>query len=115
MRIETVFINLNANDFNGLSGWWARLLDRHWDREPMPTCREWDLREGVLFQVLDNPGQTAPGTVTLRIANLDHRIAVLRDAGLTIPDPVAVEGFDTLRFCQFQDPEGNVVGLLEGE
>ena len=114
VQVDTVFISLDANDFDALSDWWARFLGRQWDREPMPSCHEWDLRNGVLFQVLDNPGQDTAGVVTLRIAGLDDSIATLRAAGFDIPDPVDVDGFASLRFCQFQDPEGNTVGLLEG-
>ena len=80
----------------------------------MRSCHEWDLREGVWFQVLDN-AEGEPVTVTLHVADVDAEIARLRKAGIKIPDPVKVEGFDTLRYAEFDDPEGNTVGLLDGE
>lgn len=113
MKIDDIFLSVNAKDFAAQSDWWARFLGRHWDREPMPSCHEWDLAPGVLFQVLDNPkSDTIP--VTLRVPDLDKERERLSAQGIDVPDPVKVDGFDTLRFAQFQDPEGNIVGLLDG-
>jgi len=114
MQVRTIFLSLSARNFDGQARWWADVLGRPHDREPMPTCREWDLADGVLFQVLDQPRE-ARVDVSLRISGLDAEIARLRRAGVDIPDPVKVEGFGTLRLVQFSDPEGNRVNLLEGE
>lgn len=114
MKVDNVFLSVNAKDFATQSKWWSNLLGRGWDREPMPSCHEWDLREGVWFQVLDNP-KGDPVTVTLHVADAETQIARLWKAGIEVPDPVNVEGFDTLRFAEFSDPEGNTVGLLDGE
>ena len=114
MQVDRIFVSVNARDFGAVSGWWVTLLDRRWDRTPMPSCHEWDLAGCVAFQVLDNDGKGAPTAVTLHVADLDAEIARLRKAGIDAPDPEPVEGFDTLRFVQFPDPEGNPVGLLDG-
>ncbi|UZD69376.1 VOC family protein [Brucella sp. JSBI001] len=114
MKIETVFISVNARDFSAQSQWWSTLLERKWDREPMTSCHEWDLTDSALFQVLDNAEESGAATVTLHITDLDAHIARLRREGIDVSDPVYVEGFESLRFSQFEDPEGNKVGLLEG-
>lgn len=114
MRVIDVFISINAADFAAQSDWWSRLIGRHWDREPMPSCHEWDLVDNVLFQVLDSPDGHGGTTVTLRVADLDAESRRLESAGIDLPEPVRIEGFDTLRFAQFADPEGNTVGLLDG-
>lgn len=80
----------------------------------MPNCHEWDLTRNVLFQVLDG-GDRAPAVVTMHVLDIDAEIARLAALGFQIPDPVAVEGFATLRYCRFEDIEGNEVGLLDGE
>lgn len=113
MKINKTFNSLNATDLAAQSEWWSKLLERAWDRQPRPDCHEWDLTESVLFQVLDNP-KGAKTTVTLLIDDLDAQVARLRSLAVQVPDPSKVEGFDTLRYCQFHDPEGNEVGLLEG-
>lgn len=115
MKIENVFVSVNARDFEALSQWYAQLLEREWDNEPMPSCHEWELTGSVLLQVLDSAKGAGNAVVTLRTAGLDDHVARLRREGVEIPDPVKVEGFETLRFAQFADPEGNTVGLLEGE
>lgn len=114
MKVRNVFLSLNARDFSSQSAWWSRVLGRGWDRQPMPSCHEWDLTESVFFQVLDSDegGKTV---VTLLVDDLDGQVARLRGLGLDIPEPTLVEGFNTLRYCRFHDPEGNEVGLLDGE
>lgn len=114
MRPDTIFVSVNAADFAALSDWWSKLLDREWDREPMPSCHEWDLIEDVLFQVLDKPELAGTATATMRVADLDAEIVRLAEQGIHVPEPAKVEGFDTLRYTQFADPEGNTVGLLDG-
>lgn len=116
MKVDKVFLNINAADFVAQSQWWSQLLGRRWDREPMPSCREWDVAGCVLFQVLDSsdPNGTGTTTVTLHVDDLDSGLKRLRDAGVDVPDPQPVEGFATLRYCVFRDPEGNEVGLLDG-
>ena len=52
--------------------------------------------------------------MTLHVADLDAEIARLGAAGIAVPAPVKVDGFDTLRFSEFTDPEGNTVSLLDG-
>jgi predicted enzyme related to lactoylglutathione lyase len=114
MQIENVFVSINARDFDNLSQWYRNLLERDWDREPVPSCHEWDIADNVFFQVLDNPGEAGKATATFRITDLDSQLKRLRDAGVDAPEPTTVEGFDALRYCALQDPEGNSVGLLEG-
>lgn len=90
------------------------LFERSWDREPMPTCHEWDATRGVFFQVLDNEEGAGQATVTFRVEDLARHVERLRAEGVEIADPVKVDGFESLWFCEFRDPEGNTVGLLEG-
>lgn len=114
MQVENVFQSINARDWDHQSTWWATLLGRTWDRQPMPSCHEWDLREGALLQVLDNKGEGGPISVTLLIKDLDIELKRLEAAGIAFPAPEAVPGFDTLRYTSMKDPEGNEVGLLDG-
>lgn len=114
MKVDHVFININAADFTAQSEWWAKLIGRRWDREPMPSCHEWDLTDHVLFQVLDSAESHGDSTVTMHVSNLDAEIARLAKAGIDLPEPVKIEGFDTLRYAEFSDPEGNKIGLLDG-
>ncbi|SPH24381.1 hypothetical protein DEA8626_03432 [Defluviimonas aquaemixtae] len=114
MNINHVFLSINAADFAAQSNWWAKLIGRRWDREPMPSCHEWVLTDDVLFQVLDSSEEQSRTTVTLHVPDLDAQIERLSDAGIELPEPVKVEGFDTLRYLEFSDPEGNTVGLLDG-
>lgn len=114
MKINHIFLSINAADFSAQSDWWAKMIGRRWDREPMQSCHEWDLTDDVLFQVLDSEEDHGRATVTLHVPDLDAQIERLAEEGIKIPEPVKVEGFDNLRFAQIFDPEGNTVGLLDG-
>lgn len=114
MKVNDIFLSVNARDFVAQTHWWTTLMGRDPDRKPMPGCREWDLAPRVRFQVLDATDDDRV-VISLRIADLSADIARLRQAGLDVPDPAVVEGFDTLRLTAFADPEGNRINLLEGE
>lgn len=113
MKVIDIFLSINARDFEAQTAWWATLIGRGPDRNPMPSCKEWDLAPSVRFQVLDSPAN-GPTTISLRIDNLAAEVGRLRKADLDVPDPQKVEGFETLRWSAFTDPEGNKVNLLEG-
>lgn len=115
MQINKVFVSVNAKDFAKQSEWWSNLLDSKWTHEPMPSCHEWVLAGCVLFQVLDNPKESKRVTVTLHVESLDRQIKRLKALGIDVPKPEPVPGFKSLRYTQFQDPEGNQVGLLDGK
>jgi predicted enzyme related to lactoylglutathione lyase len=114
VKINNVFLSINADDFSAQSEWWANLIGRNWDREPMPSCHEWSLTDDILFQVLDSSEGHGGATVTLHVHDLNAEINRLDEAGIEVPQPVKVEGFDTLRYSEFADPEGNTIGLLDG-
>ena len=115
MQINHTFLSINANDFGAQSDWWSKLIGRRWDREPMLSCHEWQLTDDILFQVLDSDKGQGAATVTLHVADLDAQIERLSGAGIDLPELVKVEGFDSLRYLEFSDPEGNTVGLLDGK
>ncbi len=113
MKVNNIFLSINARDFDAQATWWTTLLGRGPARHPMPSCQEWDLAPSVLFQVLDAPDGERT-TVSLRIVKLNAEIERLLIAGIEVPEPAKVEGFDNLRWSAFTDPEGNQVNLLEG-
>lgn len=114
MKINHVFLSIKAADFAAQSDWWSKLIGRRWDREPMPSCHEWDLAGSILFQVLDSAEGAGGTTVSLHVPDLDAQLDRLRGVGIAAPDAVSIEGFATLRYSEFSDPEGNTVGLLSG-
>lgn len=114
MKVETVFLSINARNFAAQTAWWSTFLGREHDRTPMPSCHEWDLSPGVLFQVLDN--ENGPHCeISLRLDGLNGELERLFKAGIEVPEPQPVEGFDSLVWSAFKDPEGNPVNLLSGQ
>ena len=115
MHVTDVFVSIGVTDHKAGCAWWSQLIGREPDRHPMPSCCEWDLVGGVLFQVLDNPKEGAVDIVSWRVNDLDSEITRLREIGLDIAEPEAVPGFDTLQIVTFVDPYGNTINLLGGE
>jgi hypothetical protein len=114
MHINRVFMTAYASDHHRLVDWWTILLGRTFDRVPVPSCREWDLTDTVLFQVIESPQQHGALNFSARISNLKEKIDALRRQGIDVPTPQRVAGFDELWWTGFKDPEGNTVNLLEG-
>lgn len=114
MKVQTVFLSINARDFAAQSEWWRRALGRRWDQSPVPDCHEWNLTDDVLLQVLDGKNGAGGATVTLRVDDLDAALARLKEEGIVLSSPRKVEGFTTLRYAHGKDPEGNTLGLLDG-
>jgi len=50
----------------------------------------------------------------LHIPDLETESAWLAKLRIKVPQPVSIEGFETLRYAEISDPEGNQVGLLDG-
>ena len=80
----------------------------------MPSCHEWELTDDILFQVLDSPEGSGGTSVSMHVPDVDAQIKRLSTVGIKVPEPVKVEGFANLRYSEFADPEGNIVGLLDG-
>ncbi|MDO5503325.1 MAG: VOC family protein [Actinomycetia bacterium] len=113
MNPETIFITRYVASHDTCLSWYESVLGRPADDQPMPSCREWRLREGVLFQLIEDAGQAGQTSIAFGVADLDVEVSRVREAGIDISDPVPVGGFDTLRFTELCDPEDVTVGLLD--
>jgi hypothetical protein len=114
MNVDRLFLTVYAQDFERLVEWWTLVLGAPPSRSPVPNCREWDLTDNALLQVIHHPGEEAKLTLSARIKGLSEEIERLRGRGLAVPEPTQVPGFDALLWTQFFDPEGNRINLLEG-
>ncbi len=114
MNIDRLFLTVHARDHQRLVDWWTILLGRPPARSPVPSCREWDIGDGTLFQVIQDAGAQARATFSDRIVGLGAEVERLRRGGIAVPDPTNVPGFEALLWTRFFDPEGNEVNILEG-
>lgn len=115
MDPQSVFITRYVASHAASLDWYERLLGRPADDRPVPSCREWRLGGGVLFQVIELPERQGETSVAFRVADVEAQATRLRDAGVELDDPAPVEGFATLRYVETRDPEGVPLGLLDGE
>ncbi len=115
LRVDKVFLTINAASHAPVVDWWTNALGRPFDRTPVPSCREWDVTPTVLLQVIDKPDSVGKVAVSLRIEDIDSECRRLRALGIDLPDPKLVPGFDSLYWTEVCDPEGNVLNLLAGQ
>lgn len=112
---ETIFITRYVASHEASLPWYESVLGRPADDQPMPSCREWRLRDGVLFQLIEDADRAAETSIALGVADLGAEVPRLQEAGIVVGEPEAVGGFEALRFTEIRDPEGVVLGLLDGE
>lgn len=112
MDTTTVFITRYVADHAEGERWYAELLGRPADHEPVPNCREWQLRSGVYLQVIHDPAQAGTTTFAFGVADLAGESRRLEAAGMTTAVTVEVDGFDDLQWLALTDPEGVETGLL---
>ena len=110
--ITTTFVTRYVADHAAGEAWYADFFGRPCDRSPMPNCREWQLTESVVFQVIQLPERAGELSCGFVVDDLDGAVARLEADGITQSDAFDVQGFDGLRYCEFTDPEGVTTGLL---
>jgi predicted enzyme related to lactoylglutathione lyase len=116
MKIEHIYLTINAKAHAEQVAWWSKALGRSFARCPVPNCREWDLTSGVIFQVIHDPKHAASAStpVSLHVADVDRERERLAEAGISLSNPVPVPGFKALRWAHVKDPEGNTLNILSG-
>ena len=115
MHPETIFITRYVASHEASLPWYEKFFGRSPDAEPVPSCREWRLSQGVLFQVIEDAGRQGEQSVAFGVADLTATASVLAESGLEMAEASAVDGFTTLRYTEIRDPEGVPLGLLDGE
>lgn len=112
MDTTTIFITRYVEDHAAAERWYATLFGRPSDAQPVPSCREWHLRDQVFFQVIHDPGRAGTTTFAFGVQDLPAQARRLTEAGLGPADAVEIEGFDDLSWLALTDPEGVETGLL---
>lgn len=110
MSIEVPLAAVAVADLAEAKEFYARLLGRPADLEPMPTLAQWDFSPAGGLQVVEMPDNAGRSMVTLMVSDFDHTLADIADRA--IPTSEVVSGVIS-RVTQISDPAGNVITVAE--
>jgi hypothetical protein len=90
--------------------WYARLLDRSPDAQPIPTAAEWKFEGGGWLRLFQDANRAGASSVMLSETSLDERTQDCKAKGLPIAS-INHSGF--LNTAVINDPDGNEIVFVE--
>ena len=106
-----VFAGLPVCDYAASREFYERLMGRPPDVLPHDREAVWQLADGGLVYIVDDPPHAGRSVVTLIVADLDRELAGLSERGIERPP---VEAIGTVgRKATIVDPDGNRLALAQ--
>jgi catechol 2,3-dioxygenase-like lactoylglutathione lyase family enzyme len=90
--------------------WYARLLGRAPDAQPIPTAAEWKFDGGGWLHLFQDAGRAGSSSVMLSETSLDERTRDLKAKGLPI---ASANQYGFMSTAVIQDPDGNEILFVE--
>lgn len=112
MTVQHVLAVVPVHDIDTARDWYARLLGREPDNNPMPSLVEWQAVPGAWIQVYVDPDRAGRTQLNLAFDDLDAEVTALAARGVEVGD--VVEANKGVRLAPVTDPDGNVVTLIGG-
>jgi glyoxylase I family protein len=110
MLIDHVLAVVPVSDITVATEWYARLVGREPDNNPMDTLVEWQLADRGWVQVTVDPGRAGHAQLNLAVADLAGAIEDVEARGIVTGE--VVHANKGVEFCPVSDPDGNVISLL---
>lgn len=110
IAIKDVAAVIATGRFEETRAWYARLLGREPDLEPVPGVAEWQLTATAWLQVVTDPVRAGRSAVRLGVDDLEHTAAGLRLDGVPIGEPQVIA--DMVAVIDVADPDGNEVSFV---
>ena len=79
MKIGNALASVAVKDIEEASAWYARLLGRPADSQPMPGLAEWKFPRGGWLQVYELPERAGSGSFTLAVDDVEEAVARVKD------------------------------------
>ncbi|MGB2919132.1 MAG: VOC family protein [Mycobacterium sp.] len=110
--IDHVLAVVAVSDLEAGRRWYAALLGREPDNEPMATLAEWQVTPQGWLQVFVDPDRAGSSLFNLAVDDLEVYLAEVAGRGL---EPQAVVDADKgVRLSTLTDPDGNLIRLIGG-
>lgn len=99
-----------TNDFPVARAWYAGVLGREPDLEPVEGVAEWQITATAWLQLISDAERAGKSAVRFGVDDLDVQIAELSEAGIAAGEPVVIA--DMVRVVDVSDPDGNEVSFV---
>jgi hypothetical protein len=110
MTFKDIAAVVASNDFGTARAWYARVLGREPDLEPVKGVAEWQITATAWLQLIADAERAGRTAVRIGVDDLDAHLAELAEAGIAAGEPVVIAGMVTV--VDVADPDGNEVSLV---
>jgi len=106
MAVTNALAGVAVRELAAAIDWYARLLGRGPDTQPMEGLAEWAFRDGGWMQVFEDQGRAGRSSITLVEDDLAARLADLAGKAIAV---TSTSESENLRVAIVRDPDGNLV------
>jgi predicted enzyme related to lactoylglutathione lyase len=110
MSIRNVLAGVAVRDLQAAISWYARLLGRKADGQPMPEVAEWKFDRGGWLQVFHDEERAGASSFTLAVDDLDATLDALQRDGLRVGQKTETT---SVRTAILEDPDGNRIVVAQ--
>ena len=110
MSIQNVLAGVAVRDLKAAIPWYAQLIGRAADSQPMPEVAEWKFDRGGWLQVFSDEERAGASSFTLSVDDLDTTVATLRRKGVDVGQKNESK---SVRTAILNDPDGNRIVLAQ--
>ncbi|MGV0812939.1 VOC family protein [Mycolicibacterium boenickei] len=110
IAIKDIAAVVATGRFEDAKPWYARLLGREPDLEPVAGVAEWQLTATAWLQVVTDPAGAGRTAVRFGVDDLDATVARLREDGVAVGEPQVIA--DMVAIVDVADPDGNEVSFV---
>ena len=110
MSIRNVLAGVAVRDLKAAIPWYARLLGRQADGQPMAEVAEWKFDRGGWLQVFRDEQRAGSSSFTLAVDDLDATLETLQKGGLSVGKKTETS---SVRTAILEDPDGNRIVVAQ--
>ena len=93
-----------VSDLDAAHSWYAAVLGREADANPMTGLLEWHFSNDAGVQLYRDPARAGNSTTVVEVADLDDELARLDELGIAHEDPWNTPNY---RVVRLEDPDRN--------
>ncbi len=112
MTTRNALAGVAVGNLDSAIDWYARLLGRQPDLQPLKDVAEWEFSGGGWIQVFQDSGRAGASFVTLVETDVEARIADLEAKGIPVK---TASRSDSVVLAIVADPDGNKIVFAQGK
>jgi glyoxylase I family protein len=112
MSIKHVLAVVPVSEIDRSQRWYASLLGRPADNNPMPSLVEWQVLPGAWVQVFSDPDRAGRGLLNFAVDDLESHLAEIGGRGIETNE--IADASKGVRTSTVIDPDGNTIAFIGG-